>query len=592
LERPPVIQITAGRVAQPLEETPAAVTVVTREDIERQQAKSVPDVLRGLPGVTLANQGGPGKQSSLFLRGTESDHVLFLIDGVKVGSATSGTTPIENLPVELVERIEVVRGPRSSLYGSEAIGGVVQVFTRRGAAPGLSPTASVGVGSDGYHEAGAAVAAASRNAWFNGSVSLVETDGFNACTGDPPSLAGCATDEPDRDGYRQRAGQVRLGYRFDADTELDLHALRTRGDTEFDGSFQNESETLQQVVGLGLRLRPMQRWRMQLRAGQSRDEADNFKDDVFATRFDTRRDTLNWQNDLTVAEGHLITLGADYQDDRVTSTTGYTASSRDNLGIFGQYLGNLGAHELQLSLRHDDNEQFGDHVTGNAGWAYPLDDELRASAAYGTAFKAPNFNELYFPSDPVFGGGGNPDLRPETSRSAELGLDARKPWGGWSLRAYQTEIDDLIIASFTTGFVPYNVAEARIRGMELGAHASLANWQLRGDVTLLDAENRVTGKELPRRPRQSARLDIDRHSHRYTLGATLVGAGGSYDDPANTRELDGYVTLDLRAEYRLDRAWRLQGRLVNLFDEDYETAAYYNQPGRSVFVTLRYQPGG
>lgn len=582
----PII-VTATRTAQTADETLASVTVITREKIERQQASSVQDVLRGVPGLAIANTGGHGKATSVFLRGTESDHVLVLIDGVKVGSATLGTTAFQHIPVEQIERIEIVRGPRSSLYGSEAIGGVIQIFTRKGGGA-LRPFFSIGGGSHQTYSASAGVSGGGERGWFNVSASGIDTGGFNACDGrPPPGGAGCFTYEPDKDGYRNLSGSLRAGYRFDNGLEMDVRALRAEGKNEFDGRSVNESESVQQILGGTLRFSPADIWQITLTAGRSRDESDNFKDGAFRSRFDTERDTLSFQNDLSFAPDHLLTVGADYQDDRIDSTTAYAVTSRDNTGLFTQYQGRFGAHDVQLSLRRDDNEQFGNRNTGGAAWGYAPSESLRLTASHGTAFKAPTFNELYFP------GFGNANLRPEESRSFELGLGGKAVWGRWSLNAYETRVDDLIAFDAAT-WAPANIDQARIRGLEAVLGTQLGGWDLNTNLTLLDPENRSVGANdgnvLPRRARQSLRLDADRDFGRYRLGATLLAAGKRYDDLANTRALGGYATIDLRAEVALAKDWRVQARVENLFDKDYQTAAFYNQPGRGLYLTLRYQP--
>jgi vitamin B12 transporter len=421
---------------------------------------------------------------------------------------------------------------------------------------------------------------------FNASVSGVDTQGFNACNGEP-WVAGCFTHEPDKDGYRNLSGSLRAGYRFDNGAAVDAHWLRSDADSQYDGSYQNESETMQQVLGLGVSFSAGEIWSIALKGGRSWDESDNFKDDAFSASFDTRRDTLSWQNDLSLAEDQLLTLGLDYQNDEVDGSTAYAVSSRDNTGLFGQYLGQYGQHEWQLSLRGDDNEQFGRETTGSLAWAYAFAGGPRLSASYGTAFKAPTFNELYYP---YFG---NPDLSPEQSKSLELGLAAHHGWGHWSLHVYQTDIDDLI-AFDANSYAPANIDSTRIRGLEVIVGTQLGQWDLDANLTLLDPVNKSDGPNrdnlLPRRAEQSINIDVQRTFGAFSLGAALNGVGKRYDDFANTRKLDAYLTVDLRGEYRIDQAWRVQARLDNLFDEDYETAAYYNQPGRSLFVSLRYQP--
>ncbi len=588
------IVVTATRTAQTADETLASVTVITRKDIERSQAQSVQDLLRGLPGVSVANSGGLGKATSVFLRGTESDHVLVLIDGVKVGSATSGQAAFQDLPVEQIERIEVVRGPRSSLYGSEAIGGVIQIFTRKGGGA-TKPHFSLGGGSYKTWQGSAGLTGGGEQGWFSLGVSGIDTAGFNACKGSPSWKISCGVIEPDRDGYRNVSGSLRAGYRFDNGAEADFHWLRARADNEYDGSFVNASESVQQVLGGRLGISPAEAWRATLLLARSRDDSDNFKDGVFKSRFNTRRDTASLQNDFTVAAGQFVTVGLDVQRDSVESgdleswTPGfqtYARTSRDNNGLFVQYRAGFGAQDVQLSLRRDDNEQFGGHTTGSAAWGYALSQTLRLIASYGTAFKAPTFNELYFPDY------GNPNLGPEESQSLELGLSGRSVLGQWSLNAFQTRVDNLIAYDSATRATA-NVDEARILGLEAVVATQILGWDAKAGMTLLDPEQeggKYDGKTLPRRAKQALRLDADRAIGAYSLGATVRAEGRRYDDLANATRLGGYAVVDLRAEHALARDWRLQGRIENLFDKDYETAHLYNQPGRSLFVTLRYQP--
>lgn len=574
------IVVTPTRTAQTVDASLASVSVITRSDIERLQARSLADVLQGMAGVTLANNGGAGKATSVFLRGANSDHVLVLIDGVKVGSATTGNVAFQDFPLQLIERIEVVRGPVSSLYGSEAIGGVIQIFTRKGGGP-LTPGASVTVGSYSTREATVSLTGGGAQAWFNAGLTHARTDGFNACKGLPG--VACFTNEPDKDGYRNTAVSLRGGYRFAPGSELDLHALRAQGDNEFDGNFQNQSESVQQVVGADYSHRFNDIWRVKLSAGQGRDESDNFKNGVYSSTFNTRRNSASMQNDFSLGRNHLLTLGLDWQEDHVSSNTAYAVIRRDTAGIFAQYQGQWGRHRVQLALRGDDNSQFGRQTTGNVAWGYPIGPDLDLRAAYGTAFKAPTFNQLYFP------GYGNPDLRPETSRNIELGLGGRLAGGRWSATLFDNRISDLI-----AGFPPANINRAEIRGLELAANRRFGAWDAAVNLTLQDPENASSGanrgKVLPRRAQESLRIDLDRRLGAWRLGGTLRGEGERFDNDSNTRRMAGYALLDLRAEYRLAADWSLGARLENLFDVDYETAFGYNQPGRGAYLTLRYRP--
>jgi vitamin B12 transporter len=585
-ELDPVV-VTATRTAQTADETLASVTVVPRAEIERMQARSVSDALRGIPGLAMSNSGGRGQPTTFFLRGTDSDHVLVLIDGVKIGSPTLGPAPFQDLPIDQIDRIEVVRGPRSSLYGSEAIGGVIQIFTRRGGGP-LTPRVTAGAGSYKTVNGSLGLSGGGEKGWFDASIRFEDTEGFNACDGEP-LVGGCFVIEPDKDGYSNAAGHVRAGLSFGDLGEVDVHFLRSETDTDFDGTpfGGNQSSTIQQVAGAKLSLYPVRGWNLTLAGGRSWDELDVFYEDVYLDTFDTTRDVLSWQNDVFLGEDHLLTAGIDYQSDRVSGTVDYEDSSRTNTGFFGQYQGGFGRHLIKASLRHDENEQFGGHDSGDAAWGYRLTDHLRLSASFGTAFKAPTFNDLYYP---FFG---NPDLDPETSRSIELGVAGDLDSVSWSINVYQTDIDDLIAFDAIVQ-KPANIDRARIRGVEAVAGASLGGWDINANLTVMDPRNGSEGPNkgnlLPRRPEQSFCLDLDRDFGDIRAGGTVYFAGRTYDEFANRIRLDAYALVDLRAEYYFTKSLKFQGRIENLFDEDYETAAYYNQPGRSAYLTLRYEP--
>lgn len=585
------VVVTATRTAVTTDATLAPVEVIDRESIARSQASTLAELLRGRAGINLSNQGGTGKLTTVFLRGAESDHVLVLLDGVRVGSATSGLASFQDLPIAMIDRIEIVRGPRSSLYGSDAIGGVIQIFTRRETGD-ANFHFHLGAGSNGRREGGVGVGVGGERGWFGIDAGMLRTDGINACDGIADVVngifAGCFTTEPDRDGYRQHAFSARGGLKFGDDVTLDAHALRVSGHNEYDGSFVNSSDIQQLIVGTKLDWRAGDRVNVQVGLGHNKDASDNFLDGVANGDFASRRDSANVQADVTLAEGHLLTVGADWLRDRIESSTNYDEKRRANRAGFVQYQGRLGANDLQLAVRRDDNDQFGGKTTGTAAWGVGFAEDWRVTASYGTGFKAPTFNELYFP---FFG---NPALRPESSRTAEVGVAWRGDNTSVRLDAFATEVDDLI-AYDAALFLPNNIEEARLRGAELRVDSTVFGWQLGASASWLDTENRSNGfnrgNELPRRARESARLELDRAFGDFRVGLTGAAEGSRYDDVANTRELGGYATLDLRAEYTLARDWTLQARVGNVFDRDYETAAYYNQPGREYFVTVRYRSG-
>jgi vitamin B12 transporter len=586
--------VTATRTTQPVEDTLAPVTVITRADIDRLQPETLLDLLAGQPGVSLANSGGVGQQTSLFLRGTNSTQTLVLIDGIRVGSVGAGLAAWAQFPLDQIARIEIVRGPRSALYGSDAIGGVIQIFTRHGeAGEGIVPSFRISGGTHNTWDSQAGLAGGDEHAWFNVNLGAKYTRGINSCKlGAGTVFAGCFANEPDKDGYRTYSGLASGGYRWDSGAMLTADFLRTTSFVEYDGSFQNYSRHAQQVAGARLELPLTDNWTMRFKAGQSLDKATNYHDRVYTGYGDGTRNQASWLNEVTLAPGQQLTAGVDFEHDHVASDTAYVRTKRDDTGIFAHYQGRFGANEWQLSARGDHNQQFGDHGTGAIAWGYHFTHGLVLSASYGTAFHAPTFNDLYYPTLPGLPPSADPHLAPEKSRNAEIDLAAQHAHWHWQAGFYQDRIDDLI--TLDSDFTPGNISKARVRGFDGEVGGSARGWTWKATATWMKPENIDGGPNdghlLPRRFERSARLDLDRKLGAFSLGATVKAFSHRYDDLANTHRLGGYALLDLRASWRFASHWQVQGKLANALDHDYETVYYFNQPGRTAMLTLRYLP--
>ena len=575
-----------------------STTLITREDIERLQINTIEEALRGIAGINITNAGGLGKLTAISLRGTESDHVLVLIDGIRVGSASVGQTAFEHLPISEIESIEVVRGPRSSLYGSEAIGGIIHIHTRRGAATTVKPTFSVGTGSHDRQRYSVGVSGSTADSWYNLNLSHEESSGYNSCS----SFSACFTVEPDDDGYRNESGSVRLGHRFTDWLLAEGHILYSDGDTEFDADFTtgNQSDFIQQVIGGQVKIQPTDFWGVTLKAGESRDRLKTNYNGAFLSHFNTERLSLSVQNDIRIGEDHLLTLGYDYLNDRVDAMyvdtiffngfNGFDETSRHNHAFFAQYQGNFYNHELVLGIREDNDEQFGQHTTWNAAWGYQFSNGFNVSAAYATAYKVPNFIDLYTPFDPANFFFGNPDLQPERSRSYELGIGGQHQWGQWSVNSYVTYIRNLIQYVFATRG-PQNVDKARILGLEMIVGTQLYGFDINASLTLLEPEDRSSankGDVLPNRAEQIFRFDVDRTIGSFGLGATVIAEGHRFDAFGNRAA--GFVTLDLRAEYEIIDNLIVQAKVNNVLDKHYQTVAGFDQDNLNLFFTLRYSP--
>lgn len=581
------VLVTATRTQVALRDSLSPAQVIGRAEIERSQATSLQQLLAGRAGINLTNTGGLGKQTSLFLRGAGSNQLLVLIDGVRIGSATAGLPALQDLPVEQIERIEIVRGPHSSLYGADAIGGVIQIFTRRDQG-GLQPRAMAGIGSNNLREASAGIGQGGERGWFGADFAFLRTDGINACDGTAEGWgAGCFADEPDRDGYRNRSASLRGGGKPGEAWTLEGSALRAEGYNHYDGSWANYSETVQQVFSGKLRFAPSASAALQATVGRSYDDSDDYGATGFVGGLETRRDQATLQGDFVLREGHRLTAGLDWLDDHITGTTAYDVDSRENTGVFAEYQGRFGPQQLQAGLRNDDNGQFGSHTTGNLGWGWHFDGGVLLSARYSTGFRAPSFNDLYYPYY------GNPDLRPEESESLNVGVSGGGEGWRWTADVFENRVDDLISFDSAT-FLPGNIDTARLRGGELTVATAIAGWDLAAQYSHVDPRNRSEGpnhgKLLPRRARDTGRIDLDRRFDAFALGASVNAAAGRYDDAANSVRLGGYATFDLRFEYALHADWTVQARVTNLFDRDYELVDWYNQPGREFGLNLRWQP--
>lgn len=572
------IVVTANRVAKTVNETLVPVTIISRADIEKYQANDIIEVLRHVPGLNITNSGGAGKASSIFIRGTNSGHVLVLIDGVKHGSATLGTTAFEHLPLDQIERIEIVRGSRSSLYGSEAIGGVIQLFTRKGG-QGFKPSFTIGMGSHDTKKANVNFAGGNLTTWYNLGLSTIRTEGIDACNS---TTAGCFADEPDNDGYDRKSISVRTGHQFNQRLKGELSALRAKGHSEYDGGSQNEADFIQQSLSASLSADMTRHTQLTLKVGQSRDDSDNLLNGNFSSSFNTKRHTASALTNIDISDNNSVLVGIDWQNDQVKSTVNYAIKSRKNKGIFLSYTGQLPVADIEVSLRKDNNEQFGHHTTGSLSLGHDFNNGLRLTASHGTAFKAPSFNQLYWPSF------GTPSLKPEESRYSEIGLRQNRLKGSWEVNVFNNQIDNLI-----SGFIPNNIAKAGIKGIEGSVTTKIVGWDLSTNLTLQDPKilsDANNGKTLVNRPKKILNIAIDHRLGRWNFGTSIHAESKRFANANNMNELSGFATLGLRAEYKINKSWSVGVKANNLLDKEYELNRGFNQDGVNGMLTVHYKP--
>lgn len=590
--------ITASRVSEPFNATLRDVSVINREQIERAGQSTLIEILQTQPGIEITSNGGAGKTSSIFMRGTNTNHVLVLIDGVRVNSATAGTTTFENLPVALIEKIEILRGPGASLYGQDAIGGVIQIFTKKGSG---KPKFYAGVGYGTYNTktAEAGVHGTINDTRFALGVSSLNTNGFSALKTNNNNL-------DDDDGYRNLSFTGSLSQKFNENHEIGFQFLSSEGHTKFDSRFNlfNPLETInfsdnadisQLSYSITSKNKFLSGWLSTLRIGEGIDESVSFQS-FGRSLFRTKQRQLTWQNDISLPIGTL-TLAYDRLEERVQSTADFNKKSRNNNGYYAGYLANLGNHSLQLNYRSDHNNRFGNNDTGGVAYGYQLNDSWRATASYGSAFKAPTFNDLYFPD--FFGfATSNPDLRPEKSDNIEASLRYQNADTSASVTVFENKIRDLTALDSAT-FIPFNVNKAKIQGLTIAGAQNWDNWNLQGSIYFQSPRDTETDNLLVRRANRHAKANLSYVFGDWRFGAETVASSQRYNDAANKLPLAGYAIFNLTTDYQINQDWKVQARLNNVLNKDYALAYdgnpnaggfVYNTPGANLFVNLRWQP--
>lgn len=581
--------VSANREPQQRSQTAAATTVFNRQDIERLQVRSVAELLERVPGVSITRTGGKGSQTGMFLRGTASAQTLVLVDGQRIAAASSGTSSLEFLSPDQIERVEVVRGARSALYGSDAIGGVVQIFTRRGSDARLKPYVRLAAGSDSTFERNVGLSGGIGQTRFNLGASLDETGGIDA------TRHGDALNR-DEDAYRNRSLNLNIAHRFSDQLEAGVTALDQRGQVEFDDTFGPSLPTIDfqlSTLSAFADLKASDRWSSRVEVGHSEDKRDTGNDQPMGLSYaySTYRDAASWVNTLQLDAAHQILVGADWYEDRLHSTTNFAEVSRWNKAGFIQHRYSTELFSTELGLRHDQNEQYGSENSWNAALTLPLDARNDLIASYSEGFRAPTFNDLYDPWS------GNPDVAPEHSKTYELQWRNRySESGALELSIYRTDIEDAIVSGASTGWVPYNVQTARINGVEVALKQELLGWQASLAVGLIDPRDRDSGHTLPRRAKRTLSLDVDRQFDDFSVGANWRAVSGRYDDPANSIELGGYGLLGLRGSWQASQEINLAAKVDNLLDKDYAETTYaggrygYNSEGRTFLLAMTWTP--
>lgn len=570
--------VTASRMPEPEKETTSAVVVIRRDEIRRMNVQFVPDVLRQVADVNLSQSGGTGRAATAMLRGGSPNQVLVMIDGIKVKSTTTGQFDFAGITVEDIERIEIVKGPQSTMYGSEAMAGVINIITRKGA-PGARAELSYEAGAHDTTHPSFTLSGGGGTYDYRVTGSYLETDGISA-----------AKDGTERDGYRNStvSGKFGMAAARNLGIEVSGRYRDDRAELDFGTSSPDDPNYVQEgkqyLFSTKGTLLLWNKWEQSLTLSTVREELTYTDPDpdpfsFFNTEIVSRTDAADWQNNFYLANGYSITLGAEHRREKGEIRDSFD-EQLDNTAFYFNTRRKSDDLTVTLGARHDIHETFGDKLTWRAGVLEKAGGGMRFRASYGTGFRAPTFNELFYP------GSGNPDLKPEESESWEVGVEQDYTKNTTIYLTYfEQRYRDLIQWVETSPFVwqPVNVSRAKVRGVETGATCRLSEvFIFRAAYTNLDTEDRSDGERLSLRPKDKVTLGASYTGGRLSLHADYRYVG-KRNDPGVGRDLAPYNLVNLSGDFRLAKHINLFARVENLLDEDYEEVGGYGTPGETFF---------
>jgi vitamin B12 transporter len=574
----PVV-VTATRTPIPLRDVLSDVTVLTRDDLDRK-AGGLADVLRGVPGFEMSRNGGPAGTTSMFVRGGESRFTAVLVDGVRVDSQATGGASWEAIPLSQIDRIEIIRGPASSVYGSDAISGVVQIFTRK-AEPGLHLDIGAGIGN--VAKGDASVSGTLGRFDLTATTATERGEGFNSQVGN----------NPDIDGYQSHSTSGRLGWNFIDGQRLEVSALTSHITGQYDAfasTVNDYSERQLDAVSALWSAQWTKAWNSQLSFGQSDDHYET-RPSPYST--DTRIRTATLLNELRLG-AHNLSLVLERREDALdnASLLGSPHREQDQDAVALGYGWRAGSFAVQLNGRHDDNSDYGSTDTGSLALGLDVAEGWRVTSSIGNGFRAPTLYQRFTEYGPT-----TTELKPERSRSnIELGLRHQAGRFESSVTAYRNRITDLIVFGATgpcpSAFGCYeNVGNAELKGVTFASTYRASDLRVSGSYDLQEPKNKDTGKLLPRRSRQHASLSVDKDfDDKTSAGVQWLVSGKRYDNAANTLELGGYSVVNVNLQHRMTQDWQLVTTVENIFDKNYQTARTYNSTPLTVFMGARWTP--
>ncbi|MBC3861880.1 TonB-dependent receptor [Undibacterium jejuense] len=580
------VVVTAGRQVQAAKDVLADNVVITSEQIANAGSESLVDLLQQQRGIEITRNGGAGTTSSVLMRGGSNAQNVVLIDGVRYSSSTLGGASWETIPLGQIDHIEIVYGPLSSLYGADAMGGVIQIFTKKGNGP-AALTASVGAGSYGLRKMQAGVSGSSGNE-FNYALNVGHENNIGFSATNPN--AGKYSYNADKDGYKLDSASGNFNWQLAPGYETGVKFMQSRLNAQFDAGSSYDDHSVEQLQTIAVygKAKVNDIWTANLQVAQS--NTLGYTDASYGqSQIDTHQNLFSLQNDIRLGKDVLQVI-AESRQEKVRGTTAELNQKRTTNSVAASYVWKLDAHLASVSIRNDNSSVYGSNTTGSLAYGYRLTPDWRVNASYGTSFRAPTFNELYYP------GYGIASNQPEKAKNAEIGVYYEQGSSQLSAVYYQNKATNLLVS---TNVCPvqqsthrygcaYNVDKATMSGLTLGANTRFGDLALRGALDIQNPVDDTTGKRLARRAKQHASFSAEYTLAQAKLGVETIFSGDRFDNVTNTRTLSGYSLMNLYGTYALNKDLSAVARWNNALNKDYALAYGYNTPGSNVYVGLNY----
>lgn len=579
------VLVTASRTAQKASDVLADNVIITADEIAESGQTSLIDLLQSKRGVEVTRNGGAGNNSEVFIRGGNGKQTILLIDGVRSVSSTSGTANWSAIPLSQIERVEIVMGPLSGLYGADAVSGVIQIFTKKGGgAPRISLSAGAGTYGEQVTTAGVSGSTGGdHRISYAINASHEEADGFSSRTS--------PAQDPDKDGYSKRSLGGQFSLELTKGHELGVNFLNSHNDAEYDNLTSRYNARIVSdvdVYSIYSRNQITAGWSSLLQASRSYTKQQTYNSSI-PTLNNSMQDQLSWQNDFKIGPDVLQFLVEHREESVFNPSQAKQNQSRDTDSLALAYQLIRDAHLGSASVRYDDSSAYGSNVTGSLGYGYRLSKALRLSGSVGTSFRAPTYNDLYFSPN-----NGNPDAKPEKGKNKEVGIYYDDGKSNLSIAYYDNAITDLLILRTPCpnpglgSSCVVNISEAVLKGVSIGAATRLADFRIYANLDWQDPRDKSTNTLIERRARGFGSVGISHSTGPFKSGADVIFSDYRYDGAKQVKKMGGYTLLNLHASYDLTDNWQLFGRWNNVFDKYYELVQTYQTPGSNLFAGVRY----